>query len=116
MTYEELVRHAREAFENADARNIFEHIAIQVNVTGEGSGIFYIECAERAISVEPYDYYDRDVLVTLSSEVVLALAKGKMTYKEAVEVGLIKVEGNLEKARQSATVKPRNRKKKSTGT
>ncbi len=112
MTYEELVRHAREAFENADARNIFEHIAIQVNVTGEGSGIFYIECAERAISVEPYDYYDRDALVTLSSDTVIALAEGKLKYKEAVDKGLVKVEGDLEKVRKLAAVKPAKRKKK----
>ena len=40
MTYEEVVRIARDAYEDADARNIFEHIDVQVNVTGEGSGIF----------------------------------------------------------------------------
>ncbi len=113
MTYEEIVRNVREAFENADARNIFEHIAIQVNVTGEGEGIFYIEAAERAITVEPYDYYDRDALVTLSSDTVIALAKGELKYKEAADRGLLRVDGDLEKARKIAAIKPRTRKKKS---
>ena len=63
MTYEDLVYKVREVFENADARKILEHVAIQVNITGEGEGIFYVEIAERHICVEPYDYYDRDCLL-----------------------------------------------------
>ena len=113
MTYEEIFSNVREAFENEDARNIFEHIAIQVNVTGEGEGIFYIEAAQRAITVEPYDYYDRDAIVTLSSDTVLALAKGKIKYKEAADQGLLKIDGDIEKVRKIGAVKPRRRKKKS---
>ena len=41
MTYKDIVERVREVFEYADARNIFEHIAIQINVTGEGEGIMY---------------------------------------------------------------------------
>ena len=43
MTYEEIVNIVRDNLENADAREIFEHIAFQFNITGEGSGAFYIE-------------------------------------------------------------------------
>lgn len=112
MTYEEIVRLVRDAYENADARNIFEHIALQVNMTGEGGGVFYIEAAERAITVEPYDYYDKDGQITISSDTVIAMATGKMHYTEAKELGLLKSEGNLEKIRKLGEVKPKRRKKK----
>ncbi len=109
MTYEDVVYSAREAFENADARHIFEHIAVQVNMTGEGSGIFYIEVAERAVCVEPYDYYDRDALVTLSSDTVMALTRGELKLKEAMDRGLIRIEGNMDKIRLLSTVKLEDR-------
>ncbi len=112
MTYEEIVHLVRTAYENADARNIFEHIALQVNMTGEGGGIFYIEAAERAITVEPYDYYDRDGQITLSSDTVIAMATGKMNYIEAKEKGLLKSEGDLDKIRKLGEVKPKKVKKK----
>ena len=65
MTYEEIVEKVRNDYENADARAIFEHIAIQFNIKGEGAGIFYIEVADRNVCVEPYDYYDKDALVEI---------------------------------------------------
>ncbi len=111
MTYEEVVNIARDAYEYADARQIFEHIAVQVNVTGEGSGIFYIEVAERAVCVEPYDYFDRDAILTMSSETVVALAKSEIRLKDAIDRGLIVVEGNEEKVWKLAEVKLKNRKK-----
>ena len=112
MTYEDVVNIARDSYENADARQIFEHIAAQVNVTGEGAGIFYIEVAERAVCVEPYDYFDRDAVLTMSSETVVALAKSEIRLKDAVDRGLIKIDGNEEKVWKLAVVKLKNRKKK----
>lgn len=106
MTYEEVVHCVRDAYENADAREIYEHIAVQVNVTGEGEGAFYIEVAGRAVCVEPYDYYDRDGLLTASSETIADIAKGKLTFREAIDKGLLKVEGNMDKLTKLAKIKP----------
>lgn len=100
MTYEEIVNAVRHTYENADARAIWNHIAVQVNVTGEGSGAFYIEVAGRAVSVEPYDYYDRDGLITASGETIMAIAGGKTTFQEEYEKGNLRMEGNMEKLRE----------------
>jgi len=97
MTYEMIVEKVREAFEYADAREIFEHVAMQINIVGEGEGAFYIEIAERHVSVEPYDYYDRDGLFTASAEVLLQLAEGKTTFVQAVESGKMTYAGNQNK-------------------
>ncbi|MBR1852907.1 MAG: SCP2 sterol-binding domain-containing protein [Lachnospiraceae bacterium] len=106
MTYEEIVHCVRNAYENADAREIYEHIAVQVNVTGEGAGAFYIEVAGRAVCVEPYDYYDRDGLITASSETIVDIAKGDLSFEEAMQKGLLRLEGNMDKFGKLAKIKP----------
>ena len=100
MTYEEVVYKVRTAYENADARDIFEHIAVQVNIVGEGEGIFYIEVADRHISVEPYDYYDRDALLIMSAETVFAIADGKLSFHDAYHSGVLQCYGNMDKLRK----------------
>lgn len=97
MTYEDIVYMVRKTFENADARRVLEHVAIQVNVTGEGEGIFYVEIAERHICVEPYDYYDRDCLLIAPSAVIKELCEKKYTLRSAIEKGLVQFFGDERK-------------------
>lgn len=104
MTYEELVHDVRVAFENADARQVFEHIAVQINIVGEGAGIMYIEVADRHISVEPYDYYDHDGLVTIDGLTIKDIASGKLTFHDAYESGRLQFQGNLEKVRKISSI------------
>lgn len=97
MTYEELVQKAKETYGNADASNIKEHVAIQFNVTGEGEGIFYLEIADGKVNIEPYEYYDRDVIVITDAENLIKMAEGKLGIETAYLTGKIKAEGNLGK-------------------
>ncbi len=98
MTYEELVEQVREAYAEADASKVDGHVAFQFNVTGEGAGAFYLEVADGKVNVEPYEYYDRDVLVTTSANVILDIASGKLDPVKAYLTGKLKAEGNLGKA------------------
>ena len=98
MTYEEIVAKAKSIYENADASKVQEHVAIQFNVTGEGAGAFYLEIKEGKAVVEPYEYYDRDVLVTTTAEVLLKIATGKLGLEKAYLTGKLHAEGNLGKA------------------
>ena len=52
----------------ADASDISEHLAVQYNVTGEGEGAFYMEVKDGKVEVQPYDYKDRDILVTADGQ------------------------------------------------
>ncbi|MBP9997044.1 MAG: hypothetical protein KBT19_07190 [Lachnospiraceae bacterium] len=97
MKYEEVVLMAREFFENADARMVFEHVAIQVNVEGEGAGIFYFELADRGICIEPYDYFDRDGLIVTDAEMIAGITTGKYTFSEALSSGRFNFTGNIDK-------------------
>ncbi len=98
MTYEALVDSLRQAYSSADASAIKEHVAIQFNVTGEGEGALYVKIADGQIDVQPYEYYDRDVLVTTSADALIAIAEGKLDPVHAFLTGKIKASGNLGKA------------------
>jgi len=98
MRYEEIVEKVRSVYEfEADARNIFEHIAVQVDIVGEGQGTFYVEVANRQICVEPYDYKDRDGLMITDCDTIMAIANKKMTFEQALEQKRIRIEGDKEK-------------------
>ena len=98
MTYEEVVKKVKTAAKKADASSINEHVAFQFNITGEGSGAFYLEIADGKINVEPYEYYDRNALITSSADNIIKIMNGKMDPVVAFTLGKIKVEGDLGKA------------------
>lgn len=98
MTYEELVKEIKDIFMKADVSKIKGHIAYQFNIEGEAEGAFYAEISDGELKVEPYEYYDRDVLFTCTAEVLLKIAEGKMDPVMAFTTGKLKVEGDLGKA------------------
>lgn len=110
MTYEDIVAKARQTIENADAREIHEHIAVQINVFGEGEGAFYIEVAERQICVEPYEYYNRDGIFWGSGETIYAIAEGTLKFSQAMQEGKLHYEGNPHKLQLLEKIKPGKRK------
>ena len=83
---------------NADVSGITEHLAYQFNITGEASGIFYVEVKDGKLYVEPYEYFDRDAMFTCSAETLRELAEGKLDPVLAFTVQKLKVEGNIDKA------------------
>lgn len=98
MTYEELVKQVKTIAAKADASKIPGHVAFQFNIEGEAEGAFYLEIADGKINVEPYEYYDRDVLVTCTAETLLKMVKGKLDPVLAFTTKKIKVDGDLGKA------------------
>ncbi len=97
MTYHELVKKVQTALAKADASKVEEHIAVQVNVTGEAEGAFYMAISGGVLYVEPYDYKDRDALLTADGADVLAVAEGKISLEAAIAEGKVGHEGNYEK-------------------
>ena len=98
MTYQELVSKLKDTYQEKDASKISEHLAIQFNIQGEAEGALYLEIANGQLHIEPYEYYDRDILVTTSAASLLALAEGSLDILEAYQSGKLSAEGNLAKA------------------
>ncbi len=98
MTYEEVVKEAQKIAAKGDASGIKDHLAVQYNITGEGEGAFYMEVKDGRIDVQPYDYNDRDILVTADAQTILDMMSGKLDIVNAYLTHKISAEGNLGKA------------------
>jgi len=98
MTYADFFEQIKGKFMEADVSDIQEHLAFQFNIKGEAGGIFYVEVKDGVLHVEPYEYYDRDVMFTAKAETFLKIASGKLDPVAAVTLQKLKVEGNIEKA------------------
>ncbi len=98
MTYADMFSQVKSELIAADVSSISEHLAYQFNITGEAEGIFYIEVKEGKLYVEPYEYFDRDVIFTCTAETLKKIAYGKQDPIMAVTLGKLKVDGNIDKA------------------
>ncbi len=98
MTYEEIVKGAKEALCNKDVSNIPGHLAVEIDIIGEGEGAFYIELKDGELFVEPYEYYDNDCKLIASAETFTKLIDGKLDAVLAFTTGKLRVEGSIDKA------------------
>ncbi|HAJ98306.1 MAG TPA: hypothetical protein DCO72_11295 [Ruminococcus sp.] len=114
MTYHELVAKVQAALAKADASKVENHIAVQVNVTGEAEGAFYMEISGGVLYVAPFDYNDRDALLTADGAEVLNVAQGKITLENAIKEGKIAHEGNWDKTLELSAVIPVKKTRKAT--
>ena len=97
MKYEEIVAKVKKAYAKADTALVDEHLAVQVDVTGEGEGAFYIEVADGKINVEPYEYHDHDFKIQCPAEEIIDIAEGKKKLGKEVEDGAVYVSRNVDK-------------------
>ena len=98
MTYEELVQKIKDIADESDASTIQDHVAFQFNIEGEAAGAFYLDIKDGEADVQPYEYYDRDVLITCTAETLIQIMDGKLDPVLAYTLHKIRVEGDLGKA------------------
>lgn len=95
MTYEQVVAKVKDKFAEADASQIDGVVALQINLEGKNTnGIFYIEVKEHKVNVEPYDYHDRNALVTVNPTNLLKLLDGKLDPIDAYTKGKVQIDGD----------------------
>ncbi|MBR4223982.1 MAG: SCP2 sterol-binding domain-containing protein [Oscillospiraceae bacterium] len=73
-------------------------LAVQVNITGDDPGVFYVEVKDGKVNVEPYEYNDRSCAVTMSLADFDKLIEGKLDPVAAFTLGKLKVDGDIGKA------------------
>lgn len=98
MTFEEIVAKTKEEIGAADVSNYEGHLALQINVTGEGEGAFYAEINDGKLYIEPFDYKDNDAVLTAQAEDIISIFNGTLSAMEAVQNGKLFVDGNWDKA------------------
>ena len=98
MNFEEYVARFQEEFGQTDVSSLPSFLAIQINVTGENGGSFYIEVKDGVLTIAPYEYLDRQVLISISMQNLDKLVHGKLDPVLAFTLGKLKAEGDLGKA------------------
>lgn len=98
MTYNEIFTKVKNYAASANLKGYNKPLAVEIAITGEGAGIFYIEAKDGVISVEPSAHPHRDVRFTATAENFLKLAKGKLKPVPAYLKGQIRIEGSIDKA------------------
>ena len=98
MTYEEIFAQLKEIIMESDVSGIGGHLAVDIDIIGEGAGAFYIGLLDGKLYVVPYEYYDRDCKFIVTAEDFLKLAEGSLNAVFAFTTGKLKVEGSLDKA------------------
>ncbi len=99
MTFEKIVEKVRGMAAKKDATGM-DFLAVQVNITGKDSGVFYVEVKDGKINVEPYEYIDRQCAITMNSADFVKMLDGKLDSMLAFTTGKLKVDGDLGKAAQ----------------
>ena len=97
MKRDAVVTKVRKLAEKADVSNV-DFLAVQVNLTDQDPGVFYVEVKDHKINVEPYDYHDRNCAVTMSLTDFNKLLDGKLDPVLAFGTGKLKVDGDVGKA------------------
>ena len=96
MTYEELVASVKKAVKKSKVSKTVGHVAFQFNVEGEAEGAFYLEVDNGKINVEPYQYYDRDLIIVTTADVIMQMVEGKIQPRVAYTKELLKLYGDVE--------------------
>ncbi|MGI6181943.1 MAG: SCP2 sterol-binding domain-containing protein [Agathobaculum sp.] len=97
MTVEQLIGKIYNKLSKADFAGAQGRIAVQFNLTGKVTGVFYIEILNGVLSVMPYEYIDHDAVVSGSMTNIEKVFSGKLIPQVAVAEGKIKIEGNFDK-------------------
>lgn len=97
MTFDEIMTKVKDMASKVDASGT-DFLAVQVNLTGKESGVFYVEVKDGKVSAEPYDYHDRSCAITIEPANFVKLMDGKLDPVIAYTTGKLKVEGDLGKA------------------
>lgn len=94
MTYEELVNRVKTAVKKARVSKTIGHVAFQFNVEGEGAGAFYLEISEGKVYVEPYEYYDRDLIIVTTADTIMKMINKELSPMSALTNEQLKVYGD----------------------
>ena len=100
MRYEEIIEFVQKNLKKTAAKKIEKHIAVEFDIYGEGEGAFYVEVNDGAITVEPYEYYDRDAKVYITADELIKLVNGEKKPEESFSEGILMIEGDIDAAQE----------------
>ena len=101
MTLQKILDEVREKTASFDGKTYEGFLAVQVTLSDLGQA-FYVEVKDGGLSVEPYEYNDRQAHLIISSANFVKLINKKLDPTAAFTAGKLKVEGDGGKALELA--------------
>lgn len=96
ITVTQLIERMRTQFGSKDVSTIEGLLAIQVNLK-DPDGVLYVEIKDGNLSIEPYEYIDRNAAITISMDNFIKLLDKKLDPVLAFTLGKLKVDGDTGK-------------------
>lgn len=97
MNYIEAFEVIKDLFKDANVKVFSNDCAIQVNMTDDDcGGAFYIEFKDGKLNVEPYDYVDRNALLTAPFKNLKEIVSGRCLITTAVAKEKAFVDGDID--------------------
>lgn len=98
MTFNETLETTRELAKEIKKPDKDYFIAVQINLTGDDGGVFYVEFKDGNINIEPYEYNDRSCAINISPENFIKLITKKLDPVAAFTTKKLTVDGDVGKA------------------
>jgi len=99
IKFESIIDELREKTAGFDASSYQGFLAIQVTLK-DLKKVLYVEVKEGKLSIEPYEYNDRNANITISSANFVKMINGKLDKVAAFLTGKLKIDGDVEKAKE----------------
>jgi len=97
MTLQEMVNQLKEKAAAFDASGYSGFLAVQVTLS-DLEGPFYVEVKDGKLSIEPYEYHDRQANMIMTSADFKKMINKKLSPTLAFTTGRLKIEGDIGKA------------------
>jgi len=97
MTLENVIQAVKEKTADFKEGSHDGFLAVQVTLT-DLNEVFYVEIKDGKLSIEPYEYHDRQANLIITSDRFIKLINKKLNPVLAFTTGKLKVEGDPGKA------------------
>jgi putative sterol carrier protein len=103
MTLENVITEVREKTANFQEGSYQGFLAVQVTLT-DIDQVFYVEIKDGRLSVEPYEYNDRQANLQISAADFIKMINKKLNAVSAFTTGKLKIDGDIGKASELANL------------
>jgi len=96
---EDIIAEIKQKTANFDGSNYHGFLALQINLT-DIDKVFYVEVKEGKLTIEPFEYNDRQAKMTMTSANFQKMINGKLSGTTAFLTGKLKIDGSIEKCKE----------------
>jgi putative sterol carrier protein len=103
MTLANVIKEVKAKTADFQEGNYQGFLAVQVTLT-DINEVFYVEIKDGKLSIEPYEYNDRQANLMISSANFIKMINKKLNAVLAFTTGKLKIDGDIGKAQEMAAL------------